>query len=310
MQRPECICLVSSFAVHCGDTAAAETETFYLRRLQPLADRIVVFRPGHVLSDRAPTQRWVRRFGVLLTLVPESLASCFVEGEELFAAIARELETTGRKLRTVTLLGAHRPWRDLVAPPRSLVGRVFLGIARTMLALLLLGPIAAWLLRLLVNRFPALAGCNVTLLRPTSMQELLALCNPYNIRHVKVVGYNNGVLHFGHRYPGRTLVSTLHCDRRARVRGDLAQFDCGVTIRRAMDVLGAKGKELHVLPNYSYGSVGTAFFVPIHVSATQYRTVAETIETAILYDPAEDRVFAARAGTRTSRDTYTIFRRM
>src|SRR5262249_39998117 len=71
--------------------------------------------------------------------------------------------------------------------------------------------------------------------------------------------------------------------------------DCGVTIRRAMDVLSAHAKELYVLPNYSYVSLGTAFFVPIHGSASKFCTVGETIESVILYDPTEDRVIAAKS---------------
>lgn len=293
-QRPECVCLVSSFAVHCGDANAEHIESLYRTRLESRTDRLIVFRPGHVLCEHSPAARWTRRLGMLVRLIPAQLTSCFVDGDELFAAIAREMEQSDGRNRTFTLLGANRSWRDLAAPPRSLPGRMLLTIARLVLALLLLGPLVAWLLRRLA---PRLSTVDVHLLRPKSTAELLALYNPYNARHVKIVGYNNGVVHFGHRYPGRTLVSTLHCGRRARVRGDFAQFDAGVTIRRAQDVLSADGKELQVLPNYSYVSLGTAFFVPIHGSASKYSTVAETIESAILYDPVNDRLFAARAGT-------------
>ncbi|MBV9124878.1 MAG: hypothetical protein JO112_16105, partial [Planctomycetes bacterium] len=91
----------------------------------------------------------------------------------------------------------------------------------------------------------------------------------------------------------KTVVSTVRCHRVARVQGQTATFDAGVTIRQAMDVLGRAGKELHVLPNYSYVSLGTSFFVPIHGSAAEYSTLGDTIEKVVLYDPAEDRLLVA-----------------
>ena len=39
-------------------------------------------------------------------------------------------------------------------------------------------------------------------------------------------------------------------------------------------------RELPVLPNYSYVSLGTSYFVPIHGSASKFSTIAETIEKA------------------------------
>ena len=147
-----------------------------------------------------------------------------------------------------------------------------------MLECLLLGWLAARVLR----RVP---GVNVDTLWPGNLAELLALYNPYNARHVKVVGYNNGVVHFGHQHPGKTVISTVRYNQRARVRGHIGQFDCGVTIRQALDVLADDGKELHVVPNYSYVSLGAAFFVPIHGSASTFCTVGETITKVTLYDP-------------------------
>jgi FAD/FMN-containing dehydrogenase len=110
---------------------------------------------------------------------------------------------------------------------------------------------------------------------------------------VKVVGYNNGVIHFGQRFSGKTVVSTVGCQRIVRVAPDILRADCGATIRDATRFLSAAGQELYVLPNYSYVCLGTAFFVPIHGSAVQYSTVADTIVRALLYDPACDRFIVA-----------------
>ena len=159
--------------------------------------------------------------------------------------------------------------------------------------LLLLGPLVGLLVDILVRWFPTLRAYNCDTLHPQSVQELLALYNKYSYRSVKIVGYNNGVVHFGHGYPGKTIVSTIRCNRVARVKGNLARFDGGVTIREAMEVLGKEGKELPVIPNYSYVSMGTAYFIPIHGSASSYSTIGETIEKVLLYDPAIDRFLAA-----------------
>jgi hypothetical protein len=69
--------------------------------------------------------------------------------------------------------------------------------------------------------------------------------------------------------------------------------DCGATVRKALDVLAGANQELPVVPNYSYVCLGTAFFVPIHGSAADYSTIADTVVYAILYDPKSDRLIAA-----------------
>src|SRR5262249_41450956 len=131
-------------------------------------------------------------------------------------------------------------------------------------------------------------------LHPSSTQELLTLYNRYNFRHVKIVGYNNGVVHFGQQYPDQTVVSTLACSQIVRVQGALATFCSGVTVRQGIDHLSRLGKEFYVVPNYSYVSLGSSFFIPIHGSASEYSTMGDTIEKALLYDPLEDRFVSAK----------------
>ena len=52
-------------------------------------------------------------------------------------------------------------------------------------------------------------------------------------------------------------------------------------------------QELYVVPNYSYVCLGTSFFVPIHGSAVDFSTVADTICRVVLYDPDSDRIISA-----------------
>jgi hypothetical protein len=289
------VCLVSSFRVHFGDRRATRIEEWAVNQLRGFRGRVVVFRPGFINSPCSRLSERLRKLRILASVVPGRFQSCCVEGDELFAAIEQELKRPdSRKRRTFTLLGSNQPWKDLLArksaekPPP-----VFARLAALLLRLLLLGQLAGLLFDFFTRWFPELRVWNFDTLRPHSVRELLALYNKYNYRYVKIVGYNNGVIHFGQRYPGKTILSTVGCNRVARLRGDLARFDGGVTIRQAMEMLRAQGKELHVVPNYSYVSMGTAYFIPIHGSASKYCTVAETIENVVLYDPFEDRFFAA-----------------
>jgi hypothetical protein len=70
--------------------------------------------------------------------------------------------------------------------------------------------------------------------------------------------------------------------------------DCGTTVRNALDFLATKNQELYVVPNYSYVCLGTSFFVPIHGSAVDFSTVADTICRVVFYDPDSDRIVSAR----------------
>ena len=74
------------------------------------------------------------------------------------------------------------------------------------------------------------------------------------------------------------------------------------TVRNALDFLAASQQELYVVPNYSYVSLGTAFFVPIHGSAVDFSTVADTIKRVVVYDPDSDRVVAAARNDDAFRD--------
>jgi len=290
----EFVGVVSTFRVHLGDRAAADAEEDALDRLRSLSARCVVFRPSHILSPASRASAWLRRVGFCYPLVPGWLRGCCVEGDELFAAIESERRASGPKRRILTLLGPNRPWKDVLAQHRAR-GPLWacLTVVSALLALLLVGQFVGLVLSLLARRSPALRRWNVDTLRPGSLRELLALYNPYNYRHVKVVGYNNGVIHFGQKFPGKTVVSTVHCNRIVRIGTNVIKADCGATIRKALDFLAGAGQELYVIPNYSYVCLGTAFFIPIHGSAADFSTVAETITSVVLYDPVRDRLLAA-----------------
>lgn len=304
------VCLVSTFRVHFGDRAAGESEAFVMGRTRALGLRTVVLRPSQVISGRSCVGATLRRFGAAYPLVPRRLRTSFIAGNDLFAAIEKERRACAAsqsvRARRITLLGPNRPWKDVLKEQRS---RSFIALPVTafsaIVSLLCLGHVAALIAGLLFKRQPAWRSANFDTLVPRSFEGLLALYNPYTYRHVRVVGYNNGVNHFGHRYPGKTVVSTVALNRVVRIGADIIKADCGTTIRKARDFVGPAGQDLYVIPNYSYVCLGTAFFVPIHGSASDYSCVAETITRAVLYDPIEDRIVRAeRNGPEFQRFAY------
>jgi hypothetical protein len=290
-----CVCVVSSFHVHFGYRAAARAEAFVLGRLAGLPARVVVFRPSPVVSRHSRLGTFLRGSWFWFPLLPDRFQGCCVEGDELFAAIDRELQRSGGpRWRTYTLLGANRPWRSrLLENQQGRLGTAYVALTKVLPQLTVLRHTLGVLLGPFARRSRRFRPYFAETLRPGSINELLTLYNPYNHHHIKVVGYNNGVVHFGQRFPGKTIVSTVGCNRCARLKGDLGVFDTGVTVRRATEVLAGDGKELHVLPNYSYVSLGTSYFIPIHGSASKFTTLAETIEKVLLYDPVKDRILAA-----------------
>jgi hypothetical protein len=327
--RVEFIGVVSSFRRHLDDPRVAAVESYVVARAQQAATRVAVFRPGFVLSPHSPMQRLLKKLAAFYPLVPSRLTSCFVESAELFTAIEAERlrgvrdahwrdltrcsgnvragEPLGRpaglRNRAYTLLGANRTWREMLVRHQTADAlQIFTTAISTVLSWLLVGEAIALALNLLGRRFPGLRSWNVQTLTPRSIGELLCLCNPHNIGHVKVVGYNNGVNHFGHRHPAKTVVSTIHCRRLSHGGEGMLKADCGATVRSALDFLAGNNRDLHVVPNYSYVCLGTAFFVPIHGSAVEFSTIADTIHRVVIYDPANDRIISARRDDRAFRE--------
>ncbi len=137
--------IISSFKVHLDDPGVIEVENYVLSRTTGLATRVVVFRPGHVLSQQSRVHRLLERFAPFFPLFPEHVGSCFIDGAEFFAAIESErldekrpadrllqwhrsektsIDTRGSRLvggksRAYTLLGSNRPWCDVLAGHRT-----------------------------------------------------------------------------------------------------------------------------------------------------------------------------------------------
>ena len=316
--------IVGTIRVHLDDPAALEAERFAIApvRSSGIESSVAVFRPSLVLSANSGVSRWVRWIAPLYPLVPGYVRTCFVDGNEFFAVIEAVRSQDGRyadmvdevngsdgevgagvggkrlyvnrRQRDYTLLGANLPWRQVLEQHRSgSLGQKVTTAVAGILSWLLVGHLVSVIVASLGKRVSWAKSWSVDTLMPRSFRELRSLCHRWNIERIKVVGYNNGVNHFGHRYPGKTIVSTVGCRRTVQARPGILRADCGVTIHDARDYLSGRGEELYVVPNYSYVALGTSFFVPIHGSAVDYSTVADTVCRVILYDPDRDQIVSA-----------------
>lgn len=291
------VTIVSPLQSSFGDPQWIDFEKTILSQLEKLGGRGVIFRCGHIISNHSQVVKNLRRFAFLAPLVPNGLSSCFINGDEVFDAIASEQNSPSRQNRIFTLLGPNRPWQEVLKEHgRNTRWQLILRAICSILSFFLLGHIASFCLNELIHWGLLGQRWNFNILQPPSMKELLSLVNRYNHRYVKVVGYNNGVNHFGYHYPGKTIISTVHCNRIIQTSENTVKVDCGTTIGAAQKFLAAKDKELCAAANYTYISLGTAFFIPIHGSARDYTTVSEAITRVLLYEPTTDRYIS------TSRD--------
>jgi hypothetical protein len=296
--NPRCrTCLVGSFRAHFGDAAYQRMEDDAVKSFRAAANGVVVLRAGNVRAAASPRSLQRRLLAPLYPLLTLRFRSCFLSRHELFEAIEDLLRRPLAKSRTVTLLGENRPLRD-VAAESVVPGPYSAGVSMfaRMLGTLFIGQLVGFVFALLALCFTSLRRFQCDTLEPTTVDELLCLYNPYNRRHVALAGYNTGVTHFGWKYRGRTVVKTIGCGRRVRVRDRLVVVDAGVTIKRVVGELNRVDRQLYVVPNYSYVSLGTAFFVPIHGSASDVSTLGETIERVLIYDPAIDRIVSIARG--------------
>jgi hypothetical protein len=78
--------------------------------------------------------------------------------------------------------------------------------------------------------------------------------------------------------------------------------DAGLTLKHCIQELNRHDREFYVVPNYSWISMGTLFFVPVHGSGSQVSTLGDTIEEVLLYDGESEEFIFARRGDRLFRD--------
>ena len=291
------VCLLSSFAAHLQDPQILETESQLTRLFDPTNQRrLTVLRSGRLIGCQNGAKSQLKRLVPWAPLVSSSYRSCFVEVDELVAKIGQLLDEAYWPInRTVTLLGKNRELREVLEEqsqrsPKSSTKR----FAAQVLRLLLVGKMASALHSLGCRFWPQWEAWRLTTLQPRSSAELLTLYNSTNYDHVALAGNNTGVVHFGWNYPGKTVVKTIASGSRVRIADNTLEVDAGITLKQVNAELDAADRELYVLPNYSYISMGTIFMVPVHGSGSEVSVLGETIEQALLYDPRLGRILRVR----------------
>jgi hypothetical protein len=316
-EQISCVVVLLSLGVHFGDRASAEFECFLCDSLKQHVSRLTVIRTGHVLSSLSRTSLRLREMDVFSPLIHDRMTSTFVDGERLFRTIEAELISAdalrrpqlasfGSGFRELTLLGTRRSWRSVI-PKRLNPGRLP-RITRRLSSLLSAFGFSWILLQLL--RFcqyfiPSLRQISFHTLKPRSYRELISLYTSHNCGDVVIAGYNNGVNHFGWDFPDRTVVLTTSIPGRTRIQtvespgrspARILRADAGLTLNHCIRALKRAGLEFFVVPNYSWISMGTLFFVPIHGSGSRISTLGDTIDEVLLYDGDHDQFIRARRG--------------
>lgn len=359
---------------------------------------LVILRTGYVLSPSSSLTRRSRSLSGFKRILSDRMTTTFVEGRKLFAAINEELRNHRRRIETgsrqardvnpqittgtakpsgdlrppltegggnlssvrqITLLGGRRSWKDVVSDSEGsgTLNRAMDRISAVMscvgLPWLLFVGLRVW------SRFiPSIRQLHFETLKPRSVRELISLYNKHNCDDVQIAGSNNGVNHFGWKFPSKTVVLTTGVpgktrlsnasilDLESRIRSsdlspapksrnmlasrgqnetDTSAFrlndsdesqqatsftvDAGLTLNHCIRELNKVDREFYVVPNYSWISMGTLFFVPVHGSGSRVSTLGDTIEAVLLYDGDEARFVLARRGDTIFREAMYNTRR-
>ena len=346
--RPvRCVIVIQSVALHFNDPNATAFETILHDNLKSHVSTLTIVRTGFIVNRSSGTSLCFRRLSGLCRLLPARMTSTFVESATLFSIIDKELirnqdswesasAATESGLRDITILGQRRPWRDVAAEFQS--GGVlpkFLQLPGAMISLLGIPWLFFWAVVLAGKIVPSLRQFHFHTLKPRSVRELISLYNQHNCSHVQIAGCNNGVNHFGWKYPNQTVVLTTSIPGDVRLstlrsstlqspetsdatdstsstlesQAALVTVDSGLTLNHCVKELNKFRREFYVVPNYSWISMGTLFFVPVHGSGSRVSTLGDTIEHVLLYDGDNERYVQANRGDDVFRDAMYDMKR-
>ncbi|MBC7964524.1 MAG: hypothetical protein H7Z17_01265 [Fuerstia sp.] len=332
-----CVVVIQSVSLHFRDPNAIAFANVLRDNLKSHVSSLTIIRTGFVVNLSSATSLWFRRLSGLCRLLPSRMTSTFIDGARLFSIIDEEVEQhqeswesavppTEVGLREITILGQRRPWRDVAMEFQSngLVQKV-LQLPCAVISLLGIPWLFFWAVVLAGKIVPSLRQFHFHTLQPRSVRELISLYNRHNCSNVQIAGYNNGVNHFGWKYPNQTVVlttsipgdvrlSTLRSPTLQRLeppdatgptlesQATFVTVDSGLTLNHCIQELNKADREFYVVPNYSWISMGTLFFVPVHGSGSRVSTLGDTIEHVLLYDGDNERYVEAHRGDDVFRD--------
>ncbi len=236
--------------------------------------------------------------------------------------------------RHLTILGIRRSWQAVLKEhsPGSFSENPE-SLAATLCRRLGISWLFCMIIRLYGVLVPSYRQVHFDTLKPRSVQEIISLYNRHNCRDVQLAGYNNGVNHFGWKFPEKTVVLTTGLpgkaqlsdasmlDLEARLRSAVSgekldspspnkaavsgthfTVDAGLTLKHCIQELNKVDREFYVVPNYSWISMGTLYFVPVHGSGSHVSTLGDTIEDVMLYDGETEKFILARRGDKLFRN--------
>lgn len=262
----------------------AETRGVGIRDILLLGCGVLTVDDAHV-PEQLQIPRW------LAPLLPRSATLPCLSAVRLAQVLTAEF--TGESslpvagLRRLTIPGRRYSLRQLLQRGRGrAAGSVLAAAIASIAAYCGAGVLVSLLLGVMVRQGRGWTSLLVQTVRPRSSGELLELYNRWSWPDVQLAGWNNGVVHFGWKFPGRTVVSTSASGRCLRVGRETVTVDGGVPLKRVLLALQAVGRSLPVVPNFSWISMGTAFFVPVHGSGSRMSTLGQAVVRVLVYDAA------------------------
>jgi hypothetical protein len=285
---------------HDGSCTVAAVEELFAGALCRDGVKLRILRLGRVLH---PSSRTAALLSCLQATLPAAVSVSCLHLPELVEIIENEVSAgfsnhsrTGSSPVVLSIPGARRSMREAVFAENS---RSF-GVGWRLLTKLLRAVGFGWLLfawlRMASLVLPKLRDRLSATISPRIRRDLVCLCNRHTRQQIQLAGCNHGVNHFGWKFPGKSVVQTTSVPGRIRVYGGQVTVDAGVTLKAVVERLAIENRELPVTPNFSWISMGTCFFVPVHGSGSRMSTLGDAIQRVLLYDWERERVFSARRG--------------
>jgi len=280
-------------------------ENLVTSRLMPWNLQLTFVRTGIILNHSGGTVFWLKKLSNFRKMIPPQWSACLLSASRFFSILEYERRLLCRpaadapnwtSIRRISIPGRRTTWQHAFEELLPESQTPFLTrIAISIWWFTGMGHLIPTLLKLIQSFVTNSRESSRPVFSPASWRTLLRFCNRHSVDDIKIAGYNNGINHFGWKFPSQMVLSTSRIPGTIRLSGDCVTVDASVTLKDVMKYLEQKDRELQVIPNYSYICMGTSFFVPIHGSGSEVSTLGDTIESVLLFDRTrEEFVFLKR----------------
>jgi nucleoside-diphosphate-sugar epimerase/sulfur carrier protein ThiS len=254
--------------------AKRKCEAFYRDVWHNEPRKLRIVRPSVVIGDGALMhQRLLDRLARVSYLVPHCLARCFVDVDEVVSATLQIALNETDSLRTHCVLGPLRTVREAIGAvePASHAERALYAALAPVRLLL------AALVHALAYVCCYFRGWLALFVTPATEEDVLALCSPYNVQHVQVLGRGAIYKYYKQRFDHKLLINMRHHKGIVRCSEQSVVVRSGTTFADLLDNLTPTGRTLLVHPNYKYITAGAAVMVPVHGSSLTHPLVNNCI---------------------------------